>query len=134
MITFFEKESKLSWFIVIVIAVMIFWLSSLTFGPGAGGTNFLSVLYHFFAFFFLSAFLLIALVKGREKYLIFILAIFIAIVYGISDEFHQYFVPGRSSSVGDVFVDTAGIMMASLIYFVRLKVGNFINSKKSIKL
>ena len=39
----------------------------------------------------------------------------IVLLYAISDEFHQYFVPGRSSEVRDVLIDTtAGIMGISV--------------------
>ncbi len=37
-----------------------------------------------------------------------VLAIVLTSLYGISDEAHQYFVPGRDSSIGDVFADFIG--------------------------
>ena len=36
----------------------------------------------------------------------------IAVGYGISDEIHQYFVPGRHCSLHDVFSDAAGAILA----------------------
>jgi VanZ family protein len=36
------------------------------------------------------------------------IAIIICLLYAISDEFHQMFVPGRSAQVLDVFIDTLG--------------------------
>ena len=36
----------------------------------------------------------------------------ITVAYGISDEFHQSFVPGRSPSPQDVLIDTAGAAAA----------------------
>ena len=38
-----------------------------------------------------------------------ILAILVGIFYGITDEFHQSFVPGRSSSEWDVLADSVGV-------------------------
>jgi VanZ family protein len=35
-------------------------------------------------------------------------ALGLTILYGISDEFHQYFVPGRYARVADVLFDTSG--------------------------
>ncbi|MFH0824117.1 MAG: VanZ family protein [Pseudomonadota bacterium] len=35
------------------------------------------------------------------------------LVYGISDEFHQYFVPGRESEIGDVVADVIGGFIGS---------------------
>jgi len=40
------------------------------------------------------------------------LAFAIAVAYGISDEFHQSFVPGREPSLRDVFIDAAGAAAA----------------------
>ena len=42
-------------------------------------------------------------------------------VYGISDEIHQYFVPGRSCSIGDIIADGAGVFIAGIffIFFYR---------------
>jgi VanZ family protein len=34
-------------------------------------------------------------------------------LYGLSDEFHQYFVPGRSADVMDFLFDAAGVILAA---------------------
>ena len=39
-------------------------------------------------------------------------SILIASLYGISDEFHQYFVPGRNTDVWDWVADTLGAVIA----------------------
>ncbi len=39
-------------------------------------------------------------------------SILIASLYGISDEFHQYFIPGRNSDVWDWVADTLGALIA----------------------
>jgi VanZ family protein len=36
-------------------------------------------------------------------------------LYGVSDEYHQSFVPGRTSTVDDWVADTAGAMFAALV-------------------
>lgn len=38
-----------------------------------------------------------------------------AVLYALSDEWHQSFVPGRDASVLDVGVDALGVMFASVI-------------------
>lgn len=46
----------------------------------------------------------------------------VAIVYGLTDEFHQRFVPGRSSDIHDVMADGVGGLVGSLVaaLFVKL--------------
>jgi VanZ family protein len=50
-----------------------------------------------------------------------LLAIVLAIAYGVSDEFHQRFVPGRSSDVYDVLADAEGAAAAALGAWAILK-------------
>jgi VanZ family protein len=40
----------------------------------------------------------------------------IATLYGVTDEYHQAFVPGRDSSGGDVAKDSAGALVAAVVY------------------
>ena len=44
------------------------------------------------------------------------LAVAIATLYGISDEYHQSFVPGRDSSWGDVAKDFGGATLAAFAF------------------
>jgi VanZ family protein len=44
-----------------------------------------------------------------------VLALVICVVYAISDEYHQSFVPGRSSEPSDVGIDSAGAFLAALL-------------------
>ena len=39
-------------------------------------------------------------------------AIFFSVVYGLTDEFHQSFTPGREPRVRDVFFDTIGAILS----------------------
>ena len=50
----------------------------------------------------------------RIKKFIFVIAFVLAGIYGISDEFHQSFVPGRDSSLGDAAADFVGALLGSL--------------------
>ncbi len=43
-------------------------------------------------------------------------AILMASLYGISDEFHQYFVPGRFCSISDWAADTVGATAGALLF------------------
>lgn len=61
------------------------------------------------------------------------ISILLGILYAISDEIHQYFIVGRSSSVYDVFIDTTGIILGILIYIILLKIITKIFVKKVIE-
>ncbi len=42
----------------------------------------------------------------------------ISFLYGVSDEIHQLFVPGRAGMVRDVLIDMLGVVMALILYLV----------------
>ena len=60
---------------------------------------------HFFIYLILGL-LVFNCFEIDKKYIIY--AILICLLYSISDEIHQMFVPGRSGEVLDMFIDTAG--------------------------
>ena len=52
-----------------------------------------------------------------------LLVIIIGALYGMSDEWHQSFVPGRYASIYDILFDTLGIVLAVVTYrFIRQRV------------
>jgi VanZ family protein len=50
-------------------------------------------------------------------------AIVVAVLYGISDEFHQSFVPGRTSDAADVVADGTGATVAGGIAWLVARFG-----------
>lgn len=121
LLEWFEENNWAAWLVTIVIAALMFYISSLEFGTGSGsGGSINAILYHLVAYFFLALFLNFSLVKGKNTKFIFI-AILIAIIYGITDEIHQLFVIGRSGAVTDVILDTVGIFLAALFYYTYLQ-------------
>tara|TARA_Y100000310_G_C20531708_1_gene738795 strand:- start:234 stop:623 length:390 start_codon:yes stop_codon:yes gene_type:complete len=122
MISWLEKNPIISWTITIVIATIIFYLSSKTSDDlsGVPKVSFFPEVYHFTIFFFLAFFLLISMVKGKQTILI-IFAMIIAILFGFVDELHQYLIPGRDAELSDIIFNTSGIILSSFIYFLRIK-------------
>lgn len=116
MINLLEKNRIISAIFTILIALEIFFFSSQSSVPGTGEISFLPVVYHFVVFFLFGFFLLIA-IKGNKKLKIshIIFALIFSIIYAVSDEFHQSFVPGRDSSFRDILIDIAGIVLALLV-------------------
>jgi VanZ family protein len=45
----------------------------------------------------------------------YILSLSLSSLYAIFDEFHQYFVPGRSCELRDVLIDISGVVIALII-------------------
>ena len=115
---YLEKHRIISLIITLLIAIEIFYFSSIPSFPQAPiqGINF-SVVYHIMVFFLFTFFLIITL-KGKDKFRSkhLIWTVIIAIIYAISDEIHQLFVPGRFSSINDVLIDLTGMLLAILIY------------------
>ena len=100
------------WWAAALWAGLIFWLSS---SPDAqGGVNLLDLipygdkLAHAAAFGLLASFIYLA---SRGAWL----AVVAASLYGVTDELHQHFVPGRTADVADWIADTAGAALLTLL-------------------
>lgn len=60
-----------------------------------------------------------------------IFAVLLGVFYGITDEFHQSFVPGRTSSLHDLLADGIGVTIAQVIFVILVVIS--IQRKKSKK-
>ncbi len=105
------------WLPLFIYAAFIFYLSSL---PGTTYPHlFLSAdkVFHFGEYCILGYLLAKALgqyqLKGK---VLFVIAVSVCSVYGISDEFHQFFVPNRCSSGVDIIADVMGSSLGIGIY------------------
>lgn len=106
-----------SWFPVAAWAALIFGLSGVpSLQTGLGFMDFvLRKIAHAVEFAILSLLLVRALARTwpdwpRSRWLA--VAAVAAILYAMSDEFHQAFVPGRGPSIVDVMIDTGGVALA----------------------
>ena len=45
-----------------------------------------------------------------------IITVLFCLIYAITDEGHQYFVPGRTSEIGDLIADAIGGLLGALLY------------------
>ncbi len=78
---------------------------------------------HLLAFAGLAALLLFALSRGgRPRWHLVVIALGITVLYGVSDEWHQSFVPDRTGRVDDLVVDTIGATIGLAIAWVVLTV------------
>lgn len=93
------------WAATIAWMAVIYRLSALRGSqvPGRFGS-----LGHFVGYLMLGILSYMSLRSGRSRGATFALALLLCSAYGVSDEFHQSFVPGRTPDVVDWGVDTLG--------------------------
>ena len=102
------------WFFTISYMGLVFYLSSKSLPLPKMLSNADKII-HAFVYFILAVLLYFSFLKsGLRKYLLLITMI-IAISYGVSDELHQYYVPGRVASIGDVIADSFGALLGSFL-------------------
>ncbi|MGI6105835.1 MAG: VanZ family protein [Raoultibacter sp.] len=127
------------WVLVVLWAGFIFLMSSTTGNQISTGEGFFAQIYHnlkmlqaeifgpqfdalspflhFMEYFIFGLLLSFALKQHVSIKRAFMVAIIVASAYGITDEIHQLFVPGRDCTPLDWFVDMLGASFAALIAF-----------------
>ena len=81
---------------------------------------------HFFVYLVLGILVMNAI--RNNKYF----ALMICVLYAISDELHQFFVPGRGPGIKDVLIDSMGAVIGILIFIGIFKKINFRIFKKNL--
>lgn len=127
-----ESRPKVAWSLVAVYAILIFVLSSFPYGPPEPGiTSTFPATYKHVIEYSILGFLLLAAFRsnGKTKESSLLFAILLAGFYGLTDEFHQLFVLGRTASIYDVAADLLGSFFGAILtkprkprQFSRLKV------------
>jgi VanZ family protein len=99
------------WLPVIIYCLLIFIQSSLPSPEELSKYPHTDKLFHFIEYAVLGALFLRAFrtlpFKGKKRSLL-LLSIATSILYGLSDELHQYFIPYRDASLMDIAADSAG--------------------------
>lgn len=101
-----------------LVAALKRWLTTAAapvFGPG---TDIVSVVGHFAEYLVLGALLFHALWRSapqQRRWLLVVAAVGIASLYGVTDEFHQSFVPGRLCDPADWLTDTLGATVGAVL-------------------
>jgi VanZ family protein len=111
-----------SWLPAILYAAMIWLLSSQERPPGAGMAP--DYILHALEYGLFSLTLAWGLTAGLRKRLApstVFWAWLLSVVYGVSDEVHQYFVKNRSASLQDVAADAVGALLFLGLAYVLLK-------------
>lgn len=111
------KLQLVYWLSVILWAYLIFYLSSLPIPvvSGVGWQEFvIKKSTHMFVYGVLAILLFRALGFNKIQKP-GVLAVFLASLYGVTDEYHQSFTPGREPSIRDVAFDTIGAYLAVFV-------------------
>ena len=108
----------------------LFYLSSQPILPTPDLFAYQDKLFHAVAYGLLGVLLLMSFRYQAPRYtgIQKALAVGIASLYGISDEFHQSFVPGREADILDWAADTIGALTAVLMlaFIVKKKLGSVV--------
>ncbi|MFQ5586510.1 MAG: VanZ family protein, partial [Thermodesulfobacteriota bacterium] len=114
---FKRGELRLFWLPLVAYMGLIFYLSSRPDLPDVmPGLTFGDKVAHLAAYALLAVLWVRALEKrwtAIDEKRLFIIAVLCTGLYGISDEIHQYFVPGRSADFLDAIADIAGGMVGA---------------------
>ncbi len=71
---------------------------------------------HFTEYLILAIFLVGAVDNSlRRRTLRLLIPLAVATFYAVTDELHQFFIPGRNCNVGDVLIDSAGAFVGVLL-------------------
>jgi len=77
---------------------------------------------HAFAYGVLSLSVIFAFPKEfrvRRRGLVFGFAVLVSALYGVSDEYHQSFIDGRTTELADLVADAAGALFVALVWFFK---------------
>jgi VanZ family protein len=100
----------------VLLAATIFFASSRSQIAAPPGIPFLDKIVHFGVYGLLATLAVRVFFHARRPGRNMLIAIALASLYGVSDEFHQSFTPGRSVELADWVADTTGAALAVSLY------------------
>ena len=152
-----HRKKIITWSMLLLWMVFIFFMSGQDGNKSTDQSNFVAELFKYFGFdiknilgdigtliirktahfseYFILCILfyrvIIMYVSIRTTRVISIIATFI---YALSDEVHQFFVPGRTCAFRDVLIDTIGGVTSILVLYIFSKIKNKVLSRMERKL
>jgi VanZ family protein len=101
------------WLITLAYMGLIYFLSSLSGDRLPGLSHGSDKIIHTCAYAVMSFLCFNSLSRSGIKRHCFLIALLLTSIYAVSDEFHQYYVPGRYASIGDLIADFIGAFIGS---------------------
>ncbi|MBU0279101.1 MULTISPECIES: VanZ family protein [unclassified Gemella] len=120
----FLHSKEISLFLSLLICAIIFYFSNQSGSQSEkiSNTLFIRKLGHLSEFFalgyFFSSFLATTkyFFTNKKKYIVY--SLLFVVLYAISDEVHQLFIPNRSGNITDVFIDSIGGMLGIFTFTI----------------
>ena len=103
-----QSRFNIYWIISLLYMGMIFLFSSFPPPIKTPSFSFADKLAHVLAYGLLASLIYFALEKSRVDFHPIFIPFLVASLYGVSDEIHQYFVPGRNADVFDALANALG--------------------------
>ena len=103
-----QSRPNTYWIASFVLMCLIFLLSSFPAPEELPVFPFADKLYHLLEYGLLASLIYFARERWRPRVYPILIPFLIAFLYGISDEIHQYFVPGRNADVFDAIANALG--------------------------
>jgi VanZ family protein len=114
-VSWIQERPAAAWSLMLAYAAVIYLMSSVQYhGQPFGLSSGFAVAEHVFEYALFG--FLVALAFGSRSVHGFWPALLVSCLYGVSDELHQFFVPGRDASVFDVFADSLGCLIGVIAY------------------
>jgi len=115
-----RRNINIYWLLSFFYMGLIFYLSSYPVAIKVPSFFCSDKLVHIVEYGILASLIYVALKKGNvTKHHVVALAFAISFLYGVSDEIHQYFVPGRQGDIFDVMANGIGALCFPLAFQYR---------------
>ena len=115
-----KRNINIYWLLSFFYMGLIYYLSSYPVAIELPSFSYSDKLAHTAAYGVLASLIYVALRKGNvAKHHVVALAFTISFLYGVSDEIHQYFVPGRQADIFDVMANGIGALCFPLAFQYR---------------
>jgi VanZ family protein len=72
---------------------------------------------------------LLTLIDTNKKIPVLILTVFLVVIAGVFDEFHQAFVPGRNADAWDLLADFCGGLLATGLVFLSTRTKDMLSNE-----
>lgn len=135
---FFVRNKFISIYLPLIIYWLILFAATTLPAQAVPKTGISDKIEHFLGYFFLTILLSNLLYfqnrKGKIKRFPITASLIIVASYGMVDELHQYFIPGRFCDINDWIADVIGAVVAGLIYFLIKKYFQHVKNKQRVNL